>query len=260
MIWTPGLRAGSAAVLLLLVFLAGILEAVAGGGGGLITVPAYLAVGLDPRLVLGTNKLASSIGTATSSARFMAHFRVRYRDLAAPIAAGVAGGLCGAFASQRLPPGGLRWVVLILLPAAALFTYSHHDLEAPGPAPSPARQSLVAASLALPIGFYDGFFGPGTGIFLTVALLRFCRFDLMGASTRARTINLATNAGALAAFIFGGRVAWTLGLCAAAASVAGNWAGSHLGLKHGPKLLRPAIAVVCAGLFVKVLLDAIRLS
>jgi len=112
-----------------------------------------------------------------------------------------------------------------------------------------------SASVAFPLGVYDGFFGPGTGTFLAIGFNRFCRFDLLRATAWAKSVNLATNAAALAAFLWSGRVDLRVGLAMGAVSVAGHYTGSSLGLKQGAKVIRPVIALVCGGLFLKLLLE-----
>ena len=118
-----------------------------------------------------------------------------------------------------------------------------------------ARRGLM---VAFPIGAYDGFFGPGTGTFFALALVRWGRYDLLQATARAKILNLAANLAALAAFAWAGRLHWGLGLSMSVLSVAGHWVGSHLGLRDGARVIRPVVALVCAGLFAKILFDACR--
>jgi uncharacterized membrane protein YfcA len=106
-----------------------------------------------------------------------------------------------------------------------------------------------------PIGAYDGFFGPGTGTFFALALTRFCRYDLLGSTGRAKLLNLASNVAALLMFLQAGAVHLKLGLAMGALSVGGHWAGSHLGLRKGAAAIRPMVLLVCALLFAKILQD-----
>jgi uncharacterized membrane protein YfcA len=112
--------------------------------------------------------------------------------------------------------------------------------------------------VSLPIGAYDGFFGPGTGTFFAIAFARWGRHDLLGATARAKILNLVSNLAALATFLRAGRLDWRVGLSMSLLSVAGHSVGAHIGGRRGPAAIRPVVAFVCAGLFVKVLVDAVR--
>lgn len=250
---------GATAFLGACVFFAGAVDALA-GGGGLITLPAYLAVGLDPALVLGTNKLVSSIGTVASTARYHGALKFPLRPFLPVIAASLAGSWLGARLALALDPGWIRPLLLVALPAIAWLVWSHKDFgsrdESAGL--SPRERARRGVLTALPIGAYDGFFGPGTGTFFALAFARWGRHDLLGATGRAKILNLVSNLAALGAFLLAGRVHWKLGLAMSALSIAGHWVGSHLGLRRGAAAIRPAVLLVCAGLFAKVLFDALR--
>ncbi len=240
-----------------LVFFAGFVDALA-GGGGLITLPAYLATGLPPSLLLGTNKLSSSIGTVASALRYSRALSLSVRPLLPATLAAVVGSLAGARAALGMNPQWLRYFLLAALPLLAYFIYSRHEFGAADrsetlPAPSRQRRSVA---VSLPIGAYDGFFGPGTGTFLALAFVRFGRYDLLGATARAKWINLATNLAALCAFLAAGTVHIALGAAMGFFSVTGHWAGSHVGLSGGSREIRPAVACVCALLFAKLFYDA----
>lgn len=241
------------------VFFAGVVDALA-GGGGLITLPAYLAVGLNPALVLGTNKLTSSIGTVVSTVRYHRALKFSIRDFLPVIAASLVGSWAGARAAILVDPSWIRPMLLAALPLVAWLVWSKKDFGAVDESGrlSAAERRRRGIIVAAPIGAYDGFFGPGTGTFFAIAFARWGRHDLLGATARAKVLNLVSNLGALAAFIWAGRLDWKVGLTMSALSVAGHWVGAHLGVKKGAALIRPVVALVCAGLFAKVLYDAVR--
>lgn len=245
--------------LAVLVFLAGIVDALA-GGGGLITLPAYLAVGLPPSLLLGTNKLASTIGTVMSAARYTRSARFSFRRFWPAIAAALIGSYLGARLALLLDPRFLRWILVFILPPVAYAVSSHHDFgRVDRSAELPARELAARESaVTLPIAAYDGFFGPGTGTFFALALSRFCGFDLLQATTRAKVLNLSSNAAALAAFLWAGKAHVGLGLTMGAVSVAGHYVGAHLGINRGARAIRPMMAAVCLGLLLKIALDLVQ--
>jgi uncharacterized membrane protein YfcA len=239
------------------VFFAGIVDSLA-GGGGLITLPAYLAVGLDPALVLGTNKLVSSTGTLVSVVRYQRALRFSLSAFAPVIAATLAGSWLGARAALLVSPDWIRPLLLAVLPVVAWLVWSRRDFGAVDGSGrlSPTEMTRRGVAVAAPVGAYDGFFGPGTGTFFALAFTRWLHHDLLAATARAKVLNLASNLAALFAFVAAGRVHWGVGLSMAALSVAGNWVGAHLGLRRGAEAIRPAVAAVCGGLFLKILYDA----
>src|SRR5262249_9521928 len=146
------------AALSALVFCAGVVDALA-GGGGLITLPAYLSVGVDPALVLGTNKLASSIGTTASTATYMRKQRIAPGELAAPVCAALFGAFAGARLAQSLDPSWLRWIMVVLLPVAAVLVLAHGKFAAVDRSAqiAPDQRIRRAAAFSFPLGIYDGF-------------------------------------------------------------------------------------------------------
>lgn len=254
-----GLAPGSFVLLGACVFLAGVVDALA-GGGGLITLPAYLAVGLPPALVLGTNKLASSVGTVVSTVRYHRAVKLSLRPFLPVVAAALVGAWLGARLAVHVDPSWIRPLLLAVLPVVAWMIWARKDFgrddrSAHLSAEERRRRGLM---IAFPIGAYDGFFGPGTGTFFALAFVRWGRQDLLQATARAKVLNLASNLAALAAFAWAGRLDWGVGLSMSALSVAGHWVGSHLGVRDGARLIRPVVVLVCAGLFAKILFDAAR--
>jgi len=252
-----GFSAAQLLVLAALVFFAGIVDALA-GGGGLITLPAYLAAGLNPALLLGTNKL-SSLGTIASAGRYLHRLRFPIRPFLPALICALLGAMLGAWLTRFLDPGAIRYLLLAALPLVALAVLTHHefggaDCSAELP---PAALRRRTCAIAAVVGAYDGFFGPGTGTFFALALARWCRHDLLAATGRAKLLNLVTDLAALAVFLGAGRLHLALGLAMAAAGGAGHWIGAHLGLRRGGRLIRPAVALVCAGLFLKLLHDTL---
>ena len=228
-----------------LVFLGGVIDAVA-GGGGLITLPAYLLAGLPAHLASGTNKCGSTFGTFLSTGRFL-----KQGDVHIPsAAAGAAGALAGAWAGARLnlivPEQVLYYVMLAVVPVMAVFLLLKRDFGQEDRSGELNRLQLMSMALGigLVIGGYDGFFGPGAGTFLILAFTGLCRFDLLTASGNTKAANLASNLASLVTFALAGKVMWSVGIPTALCSIAGNYVGSGLALKGGAKVIRPMFFVV----------------
>lgn len=228
-----------------LVFLGGLIDAVA-GGSGLITLPAYLLAGLPAHLASGTNKCGNAFGTVLSAGRFLKRGDVH---LSSAIA-GAAGALGGAWAGARLnlimPEQILYYIMLAIVPVMAVFLVLKRDFGQEDRSHELGWPRLMAMSLSigLVIGGYDGFFGPGAGTFLMLAFTGLCRFDLITASGNTKLANSASNLASLAAFALADEVLWSVGIPAALCGIAGNYIGSGLALKGGAKVIRPMFFVV----------------
>ena len=239
-------------ILMLVAFVAGGVDAMA-GGGGLLTIPALMAFGVPPVAALATNKLQSAIGTASAFMTFWKAGHVDLRRFIGPAAGAFAGSIFGATAVQFLDPTFLAAFVPVLLIVMGLYY-----LFAPSMGEGDRHPRLGAAGLTAvmaTIGFYDGFFGPGTGSFMTTALVALGGMGLVRSIATTKFLNLATNIAALFAMIAGGQVLWLLGLGMAAANVAGNQVGARLAIRFKGKGVRPLLVVMSAALTAKLLAD-----
>ncbi|MCL1819342.1 MAG: TSUP family transporter [Oscillospiraceae bacterium] len=240
-----------------LVFLAGFVDAVA-GGGGLISLPAYYMAGLPPHLALGTNKMSSSIGTVFSTATYFRGGFVYKRIIPVSVAGALIGSWIGAQCALLLNEQFLRWLMVALVPALAIFTVFKKGLFTPEERNMPqVKEQIITAVAALSIGWYDGFFGPGTGMFLILAFVGILKLNPVTASGNAKVINLCSNIAAVAAFAAGGKVFYALALPCAAFSIFGNLLGARLTIKNGAKIIKPVMLVVVFILLITIIKDLV---
>lgn len=233
---------------------AGVVDAIA-GGGGLLTLPALLAAGVPPHLALGTNKGQSVFGSGMSLWRYARGGLVDGAQARVTFPLGLLGSLAGARLVLWVSPERLKPVVLALLVAVAAFLALRRP-PAPGSAASRvARPLLAAAVVALAIGAYDGFFGPGTGTFLIVAFVALLGQGLPAASANAKVVNFASNLAAVALFARAGVVLWSVALPMALAQATGGYLGAHLAIREGERLVRPVVLGVVLALVAKLLHD-----
>jgi uncharacterized protein len=241
-------------VLCIVSFVAGTIDAIA-GGGGLITLPALLSVGLSPHLALGTNKGQSIWGT---SAATVAYFRAGRLDrqramVTFPIA--LVGSLLGASLVMLVAPSTLRPIVLVLLVIVAAALALRRGLPVPLSRPSESRARLIGAAIALVLGAYDGFFGPGTGTFLIVAFVMLLGETMTDASADAKVANLASNLAAMLLFARRGLILWSIALPMALAQIAGGSLGARLAVRGGDRIVRSVLLAVVLGLSAKLARD-----
>ncbi len=218
-------------------------------------MPALLAVGLPPHLALGTNKGQSVLGTLSALIRYARHGWVEWRRAWIGFPMGFIGSWIGAALVLAIRPGVLRPLLLLLLIAIGAFVAFRPRLRISAdllPSPLP---TFVAAAIALTIGIYDGFMGPGTGTLLIVAYSAFLKIPVMHASAEAKVVNVASNLAALMLFAHRSTVAWSIALPMAAGQVVGGWAGAHLAIRGGEGWVRRAVFVVGLALIAKVARD-----
>lgn len=238
------------AALSLVSMLAAFVDAIA-GGGGLITVPALLFAGVPPVAALGTNKLQSSLGTSIACLNYFRRGLIDWRANRALVLLVFFGAAGGTWAVQSLNPHLLQIVVPFLLVAVTAYV-----LLSPRMSDEDAHERLSRAGyapLAGGIGFYDGFFGPGTGAFFTASLVALRGHGLTRAAALAKLFNLTSNLASLLAFALGGSVLWLLGACMATGAVAGGWLGSHMAIRFGARIIRPLLVTISLALTARLL-------
>ena len=229
------------------------------GGGGLILVPALFAVypNADPATLFGTNKSASVWGTSIATVQYSRRVQMRWAVLGPAAGAALVGSFLGAWAVTLIDPGFLRRALPLILLAVLLYTLAKKDLgRTHTPRHTQGRETLLACAIGLVIGWYDGFFGPGTGSFFIFLFVRLLGYDFLNASAAAKLLNVATNIAAIALFAAKGHVWWHIGLVMAAANVTGSLIGTRLALKHGAGFVRGVFIVVVGALILKTGYDA----
>ena len=251
--WTDGL------VLCAFAFLAGGLDAVV-GGGGLVQLPALLVVLPQVPVVqlLGTNKLASVVGTSSAAVTYARRVTVDRRTAAWMAGAAFVGSGGGALLATRVGSEVLKPIVLVALVTVLVYTLRTPALgEVEQLRLRAGAQRAVAPVGGAVIGFYDGFVGPGTGSFLVFLLVGAVGLSFLHASATAKVVNVSTNLAALALFAAGGHVLWVLGAAMAAANLAGSQVGARLAVRNGSGWVRRVFIVVVGALVLRLAYDVL---
>ena len=237
-------------------FFAGMVDAVV-GGGGLIQIPVLLSAFPQTGIptLFGTNKVSSIAGTGASLWRYARAVRIPWRLVLPATAAALLGAWLGAAVVAWIPREAMRPLVVVMMLAVAIYTFLRKNLgqeEMHEPRPGDLWRGAL---FGLVIGFYDGFFGPGTGSFLIFGFVRLFGMDFIRASASAKVVNFATNVSAIGFFASHGPILWAVGLTMAACNLAGAYVGTHLALKHGAGFIRKAFLGVVSVLIVKQLVE-----
>ena len=244
-----------------LIAIAGFVDSIA-GGGGLISLPAYLLSGLPVHACIATNKLSSAMGTTLTTARYAREGYIQWKLAVFCTAAALLGASLGARIALLIDDRVFRMLMLVILPLTALYVLRRKNLfdgdERP-PLPF-ARCAAVCTAVALVVGTYDGFYGPGTGTFLLLLLTRFARLDLRHANGLTKVINLSSNIASLTVYLLSGQVVILLGLVAGVFGLAGNYLGSRSFTRRGADIARPVVLLVLAIFFVRTVLELLGIA
>jgi len=238
-------------------FCAGFVDAVV-GGGGLIQIPALFAAfpGASPATLFGTNKLASIVGTSSAAVQYARRVSIPWRVALPGAFAALIGSWYGAKAVAYLPPTILRPLILVLLVLVAIYTFMRKDLGTVSTEPAHGGRSVaIALGIGGVIGFYDGFFGPGTGSFLIFLFIRLLGMDFLRASVTAKILNVATNLAAIAYFVNNVNLLWQVAAVMAVCNLSGAVTGSRAALKHGSGFVRKMFLCVVSILIAKLAYD-----
>ena len=241
-----------------LVFLAGFVDSVA-GGGGLISLPAYLLVGLPAHTAAGTNKVVACIGTTFAAGKYIRSGNVKIKLALLAAAGALAGSYLGTRAAVHLDDGTLKLVILCALPLVAVFMALKKDFGRENSRPPKAwtkkQEAALCAAIGLVIGCYDGLVGPGTGTFLMLAFTAVLGFDLLKATGCAKVANLASNVSSAIVWLINGSVLLPIVLPAAVFGAAGNLLGARYAIKGGSKKIRGMAFAVLGLMAVKLAYD-----
>jgi len=238
--------------------LAGFVDSIV-GGGGLILLPALFATfpAAHPATLLGTNKGASFWGTAAATWQYGRNVRLPWRALLPAAALAFGGSVGGAWLATVVPPDFLRRVLPVVLVVLLVYTLLKKDLgRQHAPRFAGRREMAAMGVLGLTIGFYDGFFGPGTGSFFVFLLVRWLGYDFLNASASAKLLNMTSNLSALMLFAWKGHVWWHFALVMAVANVVGSLLGTRMALRHGSGFVRGVFLLVVTLLIAKTGWDA----
>lgn len=234
--------------LMLSAFIAGFIDSIA-GGGGLILVPSFILAGLPPQLALGQEKMVSTIGTIAAIYNFVKNKRVVWMAVGTGIPFGLFGSFIGAKAILLFNTETIGLIILMMLPLGIIFSFI----------PKKGRSTVQLSDketkidhkiifLGIPIvifiiSFYDGFFGPGTGSFLIIALHYLLKFDLVASSATSKLFNFSSNIGALIAFIISGNILFILSIPLIFCNILGNYIGSNYAMKYGSTFIKKIISI-----------------
>ncbi|PPB56122.1 TSUP family transporter [Campylobacter hyointestinalis] len=240
-------------LLFFVAFFSGFVDAVA-GGGGLITVPALLSVGLPEHIALATNKLQSTFGSFTATVNFSLKGLIDYKELFAGIIFTFIGAVLGTAFVLVIDAKILSYLIPVFLVLIFVYTILSPKIgEEDRAAKLSPKVFYIAFGLIL--GFYDGFFGPGTGSFWMFAMVALLGIHMKKAVAHTKALNFMSNVVSLGVFIAGGQILWILGIVMGFGQVLGAYFGSKMVIKKEVKFIRTIFLIVVACTILKLVYD-----
>lgn len=243
-------------LLFLVAMVAGWVDVLA-GGGGLLTIPAMLFAGLPPAAAIATNKLQGSCGTFIASVYFLRKGMIYFTRIKLPIFMTFVGSVAGSWAVLQVDARMLSLLLPLLLAAIGGYFLFAPNLD---DRPRKKKISYIAFALAVStaLGFYDGFFGPGTGSLMMLAFVWCCGYGLTLATAHAKLLNFISNVSSLLCFFIFGDIVWTVGAVMVGGQLAGAFVGAKMALQQGAALIRPVVVVVCFAMAAVLLIRAFQ--
>lgn len=237
-------------------FLAAFVDSIA-GGGGLISMPVLLMAGLPAHLALGTNKFAGAFGCFSSAYKYSKSGKTNIELLKKLIPFTILGCLLGVKCVLSISENILNILVFLMILIVALYTYLKKNLGKEDKFENLSKENIKKGIImAFALGFYDGFFGPGTGTFLTFAFIKIYGFDFLHASANTKILNFTSNFTALILFMFSGQILYKVAIFYAISMVLGGYIGAKVAINKGSQLIKPIFLFMAVAVAIKLLYQA----
>lgn len=234
-------------------FIAAAVDSIA-GGGGLISLPAIIAAGIPPHLALGTNKFASTCASLTSTIKFARSGKIHFKLIRYQIPCTIIGSALGVKAVLSINEQFLQGMIIVMVLAVTLYTVLKKDFGKEDRFVETTPKSIAIGMLfAFTLGFYDGFFGPGTGSFLIFLFISVYGFDFTKAAGNGKILNFVSNIVSLVLFAIGGKIVYLIGIPMALSMILGAWVGTHIAITNGAKVIKPIFITIATLLIGKLL-------
>lgn len=234
-------------------FFAGFVDAIV-GGGGLIQTPVALI--LMPNLavssIIGSLKIPAFSGTSFAANQYLKKVDMNWKLLSIMALVAFASAFLGSHLLTKVHNDFMKPLLLVVLTLIAIYTFTKKDFGIhQAKEHTVKRQFLLAISMSIVLGFYDGFIGPGTGSFLVLGFVSVLGFDFLHASANAKMVNLATNFGSICLFVLKGKIIWAIALPMAVCNAFGGWIGAKLAIKKGNGFIRVFFLIVVIGTLIR---------
>lgn len=234
-------------------FIAAFVDSIA-GGGGLISMPVLMAIGVPIHLAIGTNKFAASAGCISSAYRYAKSGKTNNELLKKLVPFTIIGSILGVKCVLSIKENILNVLVVLMILIVAIYTFVSKNLGQEDRFEGINKKNLrLGMLMAFIMGFYDGFFGPGTGTFLAFGFIKIYGYDFLHASANTKILNLTSNVTSLLLFMINGQVYYKIAVLFALVMIIGAYVGAKVAIKNGSKMIKPIFLVMALFMVTKLM-------
>jgi uncharacterized membrane protein YfcA len=239
-------------------FFAGIVDSIT-GGGGLITIPVMLATGIPVHYITGTNQCSAWIGSGVASYKFVRSGNIHLRSAFITLPFAIIGSYIGARLNLIVPDRYLKVFMLVTIPIIAVFIFSNKQLGEEDHSDEQSTMAIVLWSvfIGLVLGGYQGFYGPGSGLFFMLAYAACLKLDLVKATGNTRFVIAIASIASVFAYASSGNVLWNLSIILNVFYIIGSYLGAVLVIRNGARIIRPIMICVVGLLIIKIVFDMV---
>ena len=237
-------------------FFAGIVDSIS-GGGGLITIPSMLAVGIPVHFITGTNQCSAWIGSGVAAFKYLKGGKIHLKSALITLPFAIAGSFCGAKLNLMVSDYALKLFMLITVPVISVFVLINRKLGAESHIEEQSDRLIIlwSAVIGILLGAYQGFYGPGCGLFFMLSYAAFLKMDLVSATGNTRLVVAIASFASVLTYMFSGAVLWKLAIAATFFNIIGSYIGASLAIRNGAKIIRPLMFFVVLLLLAKLIID-----
>jgi uncharacterized membrane protein YfcA len=233
-------------LLFLIALVANLFSAFAGGGAGLLQLPALLFLGLPFPIALATHKVASVALGLGATLRHLREKHLETRFIVLLLAAGLPGVVLGASLILNIPDRVAEIALGVLTLGLGIYSYLKKDLGLATALRNQQGWGLVVGAIVLfGIGVLNGSLTSGTGLFVTLWLVRWFGLDYKQAV--AYTLVLVglfwNGSGALTLGLLG-EIRWDWIPPLIVGSLIGGYLGAHFAIAKGSVWIKRGYEVV----------------
>jgi uncharacterized protein len=209
------------------------------GSTSLVTVPAMMLFGVDPRVAVATNMLGLTFLSAGGALPFLGTAALDRERLPTLTTLTLVSSMAGALLVFAVPPRALPGVIAVAMLAIVVFSVLRPDAGLARASEPPTRRGVLAAYvLTFVLGVYGGFFSGGYVTVLTAVFVGLLRHSFLEAVSTTKVLNVFSSLVATGIFVARGAIDFELGLVVSAAMFVGGYAGALVSLRMNERLLR----------------------
>ncbi len=243
-------------LLFLISFIANAFSAFAGGGAGLLQLPLLIFLGLPFSVALATHKLASVALGIGATGRHFREGSLNWRFSLLILLSGLPGVVMGALVIVHIPERPAELGLGFLTMGLGFYSILNKEL---GQKTQDIQQSWLHAVIGVLVLFFigvlNGSLTSGTGLFVTLWLVRWFRLEYKQAVAYTLVlVGLFWNGTGALTLGLQGPIRWDWVPILFVASVLGGYAGAHFSLMAGNKWIKRVYEVVTLLVGIKLLL------